>query len=381
MEDNETTLCERRAETTAPPEIEPSEVFVFHYDKGGKLVFYSDRSLLWTGRESRGGSFGDITAVDVFREPTRRAKLLGRGMIAFGLLWMICWTVWAVWQAFDLLIVVVGWVVGGVVALVGRVKSAEIWHVRVWNSSGESLCVISCAADITYLAQEAHDALFKGQEKDANGALASDSPMICTTLAAIGPHYLSESSWRKLLAHLGKRRADDECLPFHAIALACGLDDALSATVKAPQYRAVWRLYAVWCARRVQHLMTDPRCIAALDTAEGYAKGGATRNELNAAWNAACAASANARDGARDAEGHAARAAALTAAPGRGFACAGTVAAAAASTVASSVAKEGSAEWHAAWHVERDAQTAEFLRVVGKEELKEQREALAKQRS
>lgn len=67
------------------------------------------------------------------------------------------------------------------------------------------------------------------------------------------------------------------------------------------------RLFAVWCARQVQHLMTDPHSINALDIAERYANGNATKDELNqvgivaalaaaadtaaadAAWNAAYA--------------------------------------------------------------------------------------------
>ena len=56
------------------------------------------------------------------------------------------------------------------------------------------------------------------------------------------------------------------------------------------------RLFAVRCARRVQHLMTDPRSVAALDVAERYARGEATDKELaaarDAAWDAAAAASA-----------------------------------------------------------------------------------------
>jgi len=60
------------------------------------------------------------------------------------------------------------------------------------------------------------------------------------------------------------------------------------------------RLFAVWCARQVQHLMTDPRSIAALDVAERHANGEATDEELAAAWAAA-------RDAARDAARAAAR--------------------------------------------------------------------------
>ena len=63
------------------------------------------------------------------------------------------------------------------------------------------------------------------------------------------------------------------------------------------------RLFAVWAARRVQHLMTDARSVAALDVAERFANGHATEKELAAA----CAA-------VRAASGHAARAAACAAA-------------------------------------------------------------------
>lgn len=40
------------------------------------------------------------------------------------------------------------------------------------------------------------------------------------------------------------------------------------------------RLYAVWCARQVQHLMKDQRSIDALDIAEKYANGEVTVEDL-----------------------------------------------------------------------------------------------------
>jgi hypothetical protein len=54
------------------------------------------------------------------------------------------------------------------------------------------------------------------------------------------------------------------------------------------------RLFAVWCARQVQHLMTDPRSVAAIDVAERYANGEATDADLDAACDAAMAAARNA---------------------------------------------------------------------------------------
>ena len=50
------------------------------------------------------------------------------------------------------------------------------------------------------------------------------------------------------------------------------------------------RLFAVWSARQVQHLITDPRSLAALDVAERHADGLATDKELRAACASAWAA-------------------------------------------------------------------------------------------
>jgi hypothetical protein len=107
--------------------------------------------------------------------------------------------------------------------------------------------------------------------------------MITTTLERIQAHKPSPGYWRKLLAGLGKTEADDEPLPFAKIVEINGLDAALWCCRVEPQYAREWRLFAVWCARQVQHLMTDPRSIAALDVAERYARGEATDEELDAA--------------------------------------------------------------------------------------------------
>ena len=116
-----------------------------------------------------------------------------------------------------------------------------------------------------------------------------------TTLNAIRAHGPCAAGWSKLLAHLGKTKADDEPLPLLTILDSNGLDDALWCMRAMPEHDTHWRLFAVWCARQVQHLMTDPRSISALDVAERHARGDATDAELSAAWDAA-------RDAARDAQ-------------------------------------------------------------------------------
>lgn len=127
--------------------------------------------------------------------------------------------------------------------------------------------------------------------------------MICTTLNKIKAHGPCSGGWKKLLTHLNKTRADDELLPLSIILESNGLDDTLWTLRTLPEYNNLWRKYAVWCARQVQHLMTDQRSLNALDVAEKHADGLATDTELAAA-----------RDAARDAAWDAAWAAAWDAA-------------------------------------------------------------------
>jgi len=107
---------------------------------------------------------------------------------------------------------------------------------------------------------------------------------LTTTLNKIQICNPCSKGWRKLLKYLGKTVADDESLPFSVILDSNGLEDALWCCRTAPEHNRVWRLYAVWCARQVQHLMTDQRSLNALDVAERYANGQATDKELSAAW-------------------------------------------------------------------------------------------------
>jgi len=191
--------------------------------------------------------------------------------------------------------------------------------------------------------------------------------MITTTLNRIRACDPCASGWSKLLAGLGKTAADDKPLPYAEIVRINGIDDALWACRSEPQHAREWRLFAVWCARRVQYLMTDPRSIAALDIAERHANGTATDAELDVARRAAWAV-------AQDAAQEAARAGVWDAALD------------AARAVAWHVAQDDA--WHAVWHAALDAaraaswdatwgaqdaaravaraeQTAEFLHIVG----------------
>ena len=116
-----------------------------------------------------------------------------------------------------------------------------------------------------------------------------------TTLNKIREHHPCSGGWAKLLRHLGKTTADDAALSITAILDSNGLVDALWCLRAVTGHDREIRLYAVWCARQVQHLMTDPRSLTALDVAERYANNLATQYDLSAAWAAA-------GDAARDAQ-------------------------------------------------------------------------------
>ena len=122
-----------------------------------------------------------------------------------------------------------------------------------------------------------------------------------TTLNQIRAKSPCQSGWIKLLAYLGKTKADDEPISIATILDSNGLDDALWCLQAVKGREREIRLFGVWCARQVQHLMTDPRSIAALDVSERFANGNATKDELDAARDAAWGAAWGARDAASDA--------------------------------------------------------------------------------
>lgn len=129
-----------------------------------------------------------------------------------------------------------------------------------------------------------------------------------TTLNKIQDHLPSTSGLEKLLRSLGKTKADDELVSIETILNSNGLDYALCCLRAVEGRDREIRHYMVWCARQVQHLMTDQRSINALDVAEKFADGLATQEELDAAREAAKAATyaaakaAYAVDAARDAQ-------------------------------------------------------------------------------
>ena len=106
---------------------------------------------------------------------------------------------------------------------------------------------------------------------------------------------------------LGITKSSDQPIDYKRLLDVLGLDDALWCCRAQPDLSPTWRRYAVWCARQVQHLMTDRRSLDALDVAERHAAGDATDQELSAAWAAAGAAAGAAGDAARDAAWDAAR--------------------------------------------------------------------------
>jgi len=166
--------------------------------------------------------------------------------------------------------------------------------------------------------------------------------MITTTLKALRKHDACIDGYNNIACHVaGKeynseretyvRHRHNDPIPLAVILDNNGLDDALwalRACEQTPEMVRAERLFAVWCARQVQHLMTDVRSIDALDVAERHAHGNATDDELAAA----CAA---ARDAARAAAMAVAGTAAGTASMAAAWAAARAAARAAAWTAQS----------------------------------------------
>jgi len=116
--------------------------------------------------------------------------------------------------------------------------------------------------------------------------------MITITLQNIKDCNPCKSGWEKLIASKGGDAADMSAeFPVTDILNSNDLDDCLWALRCLPEHDNLWRKYAVWCARQVQHLMADQRSINAMDVAWRHSEGLATDDELAAArgdaWDAA----------------------------------------------------------------------------------------------
>lgn len=168
-----------------------------------------------------------------------------------------------------------------------------------------------------------------------------------TTLKKIRAHRPCATGWEKLLRTLNKTSSDNEPVSIIQILDSNGLDDALWCLRAVNGHDREIRLFAVWCARRVKHLMADQRNVEVINVSERHANGLATDEELRAAAEAASAAVSVAAGKAR---------AALRAAEGVAAPSAARAAVWAAEGAAWAV--EG-----AAWDAEVAAQEAELRRI------------------
>ena len=133
------------------------------------------------------------------------------------------------------------------------------------------------------------------------------------------------------------RFAHKDHISIRSILDSNGIDDALWALrcIEGADKNKDIRMFAIWCARQVEHLITDQRSKDALNVAERYANGEATDDEM-----------ATARAAARAAAGAAARAAAGVAARAAAWAAAGV------------------ASWDAAWAAARAAQKNRLIEML-----------------
>ena len=109
-----------------------------------------------------------------------------------------------------------------------------------------------------------------------------------------GVKYVDKSSYIRF-----KHESD---IPLLTILESNGLDDALWCLKCNSEWERDARLFAVWCARQVEHLTDDVRVKNCNDVSERFANGNATKDELEAARVAAReAAWVAAREAAREA--------------------------------------------------------------------------------
>lgn len=136
--------------------------------------------------------------------------------------------------------------------------------------------------------------LYERQRGAANENADQRSREMITTLNEIIKHKPCKDRWERLLRSLNKTQADDEPLKIAKIINTNGFDDALWCLRAVEGHDREIRLFAVWCARQVQHLMTDQCSIDALEVAERHANREASDDELFSAWAASWVAAGGA---------------------------------------------------------------------------------------
>jgi len=172
-----------------------------------------------------------------------------------------------------------------------------------------------------------------------------------TTLNEIREHKPCREGWTKLLAHLGKTKADDEPLELLTILESNGFDDALWC-IRAKSLERISRHFQAWCAEQVLHLFEKerPEDMRVRDQIAMMRNDNATNQERATAWEAA-------QDAAQDAVLAAALTAAQAAAQDAVLAAALTAAQAAAQDAAHATALA------AAWA----AQEKQLRKMIGGE--------------
>ena len=110
-----------------------------------------------------------------------------------------------------------------------------------------------------------------------------------TTLNKIRAHSPCAEGWETLLRFLNKTGPDDEPVSVVTVLKSNGLDDAIWCLRAVDGFDREKRLFAVKCARRVQHLLKDQRSVNAIDVAEAHANGLASDEELRKARDVAWA--------------------------------------------------------------------------------------------
>jgi hypothetical protein len=107
--------------------------------------------------------------------------------------------------------------------------------------------------------------------------------MRTTTLAKIKSCDPHPNFRDKLLLGFENTMGDDEPLPYSKILTSCGLGDALWATrTEFNDYLWVQNL-ALSFARHIEHYLSDSRSIRALDMADKFLRGEASRNDMHSA--------------------------------------------------------------------------------------------------